>query len=64
MKLTKEQEHLIMAAIGQASMCWDPRPSNQVFCSEEAIDIVKDLIKKLNETMECSVCKAIADKAW
>lgn len=64
MKLTKEQEELITAAIGQASMCWDPRPGDQVFCSEEAIVILKELIKKLNETMECSVCKAIANKDW
>lgn len=64
MKLTKDQEELITAAIGQASMCWDPRPGDQVFDSEEAIEIVKSLINKLNETMECPVCKSIENRNW
>lgn len=64
MKLTKEQEYMIMAAIGQASMCWNPRPNSEVFNSEEAVEIVKELIKALNDSMECSVCKSIEDRNW
>jgi len=39
---------LIAQAVGQASMCWSPRPKG-VFQSSEAIPIVDDAVKGIEE---------------
>jgi hypothetical protein len=37
----------IHQAIGQASMCWEPRPSTEVFKAEEASNIAFELCHKI-----------------
>jgi hypothetical protein len=36
---------VVFQALGAASMCWDPRPSNQVFENQEAKDIGDKVIE-------------------
>lgn len=43
---------LIAEALGQASMCWDPRPSNQVFDSTATLRIHDELEHKLPKYLE------------
>ena len=48
-------EHLYMAvweAIGEASMCWKPRPKKEVFASEQASDVAVRLCFKIAEELE------------
>lgn len=45
--ITKAQETAIYTALGQASVCWIPKPKG-IFNSDEAIKIGEDLIKQLN----------------
>lgn len=47
--VNQEIGRIIGEAIGAASMCWIPRPSDQVFDSEQASKIVDDLIYKLDK---------------
>ncbi len=42
----------VWEAIGAASMCWKPRPGNQVFSCEEASKIAVDLCFKIAEEFE------------
>jgi len=50
-RISSEMYHAVFEAIGQASMCWNPRPSNEVFSSEEASKIATDLCFKIAEEM-------------
>jgi hypothetical protein len=42
-------EEAVGQALGAASMCWNPRPSDQVFDSEMATVISKELVKFIRE---------------
>lgn len=64
MKLTKEQIEAITSAIGHASVCWNPIPKKSVFDSFEAIKVRDQLVKYLEETLECPLCKELSEKAW
>ena len=43
---------LVFTALGQASMCWDPKPSSQVFDYESAMDIGLKLISDIESFLE------------
>jgi len=51
-RVSSEIYHEVFQAIGQASMCWNPRPSSEVFSSEEASKIATDLLFKIAEDRE------------
>lgn len=51
-RLSSEIYHAVFEAIGAASMCWYPRPSNEVFSSEEASKIATDLCFKIADELE------------
>jgi hypothetical protein len=51
-RLSSEMYHDTFQAIGQASMCWQPRPGNQVFASEEAEKVAVDLCFKIANEVE------------
>jgi hypothetical protein len=42
----------VFESIGAASMCWNPRPSNEVFASEQASKIAVDLCFKIANEIE------------
>jgi hypothetical protein len=46
--------HDVFEAIGAASMCWNPRPSKEVFASEEASTIAVNLLFKIAAELEKS----------
>ncbi len=49
-KFKKEElKQRIGEAVGHASMCWTPRPGNQVFDSTEASKVVDDLYEYINK---------------
>lgn len=51
-RLSSEMYHAVFEAIGAASMCWHPRPSTEVFNSEEAAKIATDLCFKIANEIE------------
>ena len=51
-RLSSELYHAVFEAIGEASMCWNPRPSNEVFASEQAADVATRLCFKIAEEIE------------
>ena len=51
-RISSELYHAVFEAIGEASMCWSPRPSEEVFCSEEASDVAVRLCFKIAEELE------------
>ena len=53
----EELKEAIFMALGAASMCWDPLPSNQVFESTRAKDIGDKLVEKLLPIL--SQCEAM-----
>jgi hypothetical protein len=44
--------HAVFEAVGAASMCWNPRPSNEVFDSDEASKVAVDLCFKIADELE------------
>jgi hypothetical protein len=46
----------VFESIGAASMCWNPKPGDQVFNSEQASKIALDLCFKIAETIESHIC--------
>lgn len=46
-RLSSEIYHAVFEAVGTASMCWNPRPSTEVFSSEEAEKVAVDLCFKI-----------------
>jgi hypothetical protein len=44
--------HAVYESIGAASMCWNPRPVNEVFDSEAASNIAIDLCFKIANEIE------------
>lgn len=51
-RISSEMYHAVFEAIGAASMCWNPRPSNEVFASEQASDIAVKLCFKIADEIE------------
>lgn len=51
-RVSSEIYHAVFEAIGAASMCWSPRPSTEVFNSEEASKLAVDLLFKIADEME------------
>ena len=49
--------HDTFEAIGAASMCWNPKPSLEVFDSEKASQIAVDLLFKFANELECEKTK-------
>jgi hypothetical protein len=46
----------VFESIGAASMCWNPKPGDQVFNSEQASKIALDLCFKIAEMIESHKC--------
>jgi hypothetical protein len=53
-RVSSEIYHAVFEAIGAASMCWSPRPSTEVFNSEEASKIAVELLFKIADELEKS----------
>ena len=51
-RISSELYHAVFEAIGSASMCWNPRPSSEVFHSEEASKVAVDLCFKFANELE------------
>lgn len=51
-RISSEIYHAVFEAIGAASMCWKPRPGNEVFSSEEASKVAVDLCFKIANEIE------------
>ncbi len=51
-RISSEIYHSVFNAIGAASMCWEPKPGDMVFNSEEASKIAVDLCFKIAEEIE------------
>jgi hypothetical protein len=51
-RISSKIYHDVHEAVGAASMCWNPRPGNQVFDSESASKIAVDLCFKIAEEIE------------
>ncbi len=51
-RLSSEIYHAVFEAVGAASMAWNPRPSSEVFHSEEASKIAIDLCFKIANEIE------------
>ncbi len=55
-RISSEMYHAVFESIGEASMCWNPRPGKQVFASEEASDVAMKLCFKIAEEIESRSC--------
>jgi hypothetical protein len=51
-RISSKIYHAVFTAIGQASMCWKPRPGSEVFASEEASKIALELCFEIAEEIE------------
>lgn len=51
-RISSEMYHAVFEAIGEASMCWNPRPSNEVFAPEQASAVATRLCFKIAEELE------------
>jgi hypothetical protein len=47
--LTDYYKGMIYQVIGEASMCWNPKPRHQVFDSSKALEIGIETCSKLND---------------
>ena len=45
-------ESLFLQALGEASMCWEPRPSTEVFKPDEAKSIADEMLPKIVTLIE------------
>lgn len=50
-RISSEMYHAVFEAIGEASVCWDPKPSGQ-FWSEQASDVALRLCFKIANEIE------------
>ena len=55
-RISSKMYHAVFEAIGEASMCWEPKPGNQVFASEQASDVAVRLCFKIANEMESRKC--------
>jgi mRNA-degrading endonuclease RelE of RelBE toxin-antitoxin system len=53
--MDKTLKQTVGIAIGEASMCWNPRPSTEVFNSDEAIKINEELLSSIQQLVEEAV---------
>lgn len=51
-RISSEMYHAVFEAIGEASMCWNPPPSKEVFHSEQASDVAVRLCFKIADEIE------------
>lgn len=51
-RISSEMYRAVFESIGEASMCWKPRPGKEVFQSEQASDIALRLCFKIAEEIE------------
>lgn len=51
-RISSEMYHAVFESVGKASMCWSPRPSSEVFNSEEASKVAVDLCFKIANELE------------
>ena len=51
-RISSELYHAVFEAIGEASMCWNPPPSNEVFDSNKASDVGVRLCFKIADELE------------
>lgn len=51
-RVSSEIYHSVFESIGEASMCWNPRPSVEVFDTEKATDVALRLLFKIAEELE------------
>lgn len=59
-RISSEMYHAVFEAVGAASMCWNPKPGDQVFDTERASKIATDLcflIAKERETQPDTAAK-------
>lgn len=49
MSKAEEIKTAVYEAVGHASMCWNPRPGNQVFDEKEANLVAETLLSKIQE---------------
>jgi hypothetical protein len=57
-RISSGMYHDIFQSVGAASMCWQPRPSTEVFYTEEAEKIAANLCFKAAEEREAAIFKA------
>lgn len=51
-RISSELYHAVFEAVGEASMCWEPKPGPNVFDSEKASEVAVKLCFKIAEEME------------
>jgi hypothetical protein len=51
-RISSEMYHAVFEAISEASMCWNPRPSQEVFDSAHASRVAVDLCFKIAHELE------------
>ncbi len=51
-RISSELYHAVFEAIGEASMCWKPRPTSETFDSEHASNVAVDLCFKIANELE------------
>lgn len=51
-RISSELYHAVFEAVGEASMCWNPRPSDEVFAAEQASAVAVRLCFKIAEELE------------
>lgn len=50
----KELREMVGEAVGKASMCWEPKPSSQVFDSTSASKVVDEIMDAIEKTAAAS----------
>ncbi len=51
-RISSDVYHAVFEAIGAASMCWNPTPSNEIFDSEAASKIAINLCLRIADELE------------
>ena len=51
-RISSEMYHAVFEHIGEASLCWKPRPSHETFDSEHAANVATRLCFKIAEEIE------------
>lgn len=51
-RISSEMYHAVWEHVGQASMCWNPRPGAEIFSSEEASEVAKSLCLKIAKEVD------------
>jgi hypothetical protein len=51
-RISSEMYHAVFESVGEASMCWKPRPGKEVFDSEHASNVATRLCFKIAEEIE------------